>query len=53
MSTTWPYYTVEPEEHPVYHDKENCPDGKRIKPENKRYGTDGRDHCKECPKVAY
>jgi hypothetical protein len=49
----WPYYTVEPETHPVYHVKDNCPDGKRIKLENKRYGTDGRPLCKECPKVSW
>jgi hypothetical protein len=48
-----PYYTVEPETHPVYHDKDNCPDGKRIKLENKRYGKGGRPLCKECPKVTY
>jgi len=48
-----PYYTVEPERHPVYHDKFNCPDGKRILQSNKRYGTDNRPPCKECPKVSY
>ena len=36
----------------VYHDKSNCPDGERIKPENKRYGTDNRRYCEECPKVS-
>ena len=48
-----PYYTVEPEIPAVYHDKENCPDGKQILEKNKRYGTDDRDLCKECPKVSY
>ena len=46
------YYSISPEDREVYHDKSNCPDGERIKPDNKRYGTDGRDHCKECPKVS-
>lgn len=52
MPTTAAYYSISPEDRRVYHDKSNCPDGERIRPENKRYGTDGRDHCKECPKVS-
>jgi hypothetical protein len=47
-----PYYTIEPEIPAVYH-KENCPDGKQILEKNKRYGTDNRELCKECPKVTY
>lgn len=47
-----PYYSISPEDREVYHDKSNCPDGERIKPENRRSGTGGRDHCKECPNVS-
>jgi hypothetical protein len=46
------YYSVASTDPAVYHDKSNCPDGERIKPENKRYGTDNRRHCEECPKVS-
>ena len=47
------YYSITSEDREVHHNKTNCPDGKRIKPENRRYGTDGRPLCKECPKVSY
>jgi hypothetical protein len=47
-----PYYSISPEDREVYHDKSNCPDGERIKPQNKRSGTGNRPYCKECPKVA-
>ncbi len=52
MPSSSPYYSVASTDPAVYHDKSNCPDGERIKPENKRWGTGGRDHCKECPKVS-
>ena len=45
------YYSVASTDPAVYHDKSNCPDGERIKPENKRWGKGGRRHCEECPKV--
>lgn len=41
-----------PEQKRVYHNKSNCPDGKRIKAEHRTSGTDGRRLCLECPKVA-
>ena len=46
------YYSISPEDHEVYHDKSNCPDGEQIKPQNKRSGTAGRPYCKQCPKVS-
>jgi hypothetical protein len=56
MPTVQPYHTNSPEYPPkhreVYHDKDTCPDGKRIKPEHKERGTGGKQHCKECPKVS-
>ena len=51
MATVSPYYSISREDREVYHDKDRCPDGERIKPENKRSGTDGRPKCLECPKV--
>lgn len=47
-----PYYSISPEDRQVYHDKSNCPDGERIMWQNRRPGTDDREHCKECPKVS-
>lgn len=46
-----PYHTKVPEyggERNVYHNNDACPDGKRIKPEHKESGTDGRPLCKVC-----
>lgn len=51
VSKVAPYYSISPEDPEVYHDKDRCPSGEQIKPENKRYGTDGRQHCKQCPDV--
>jgi hypothetical protein len=51
MPYTSPYYSVASTDPPVYHSKSNCPDGERIKPQNKRYGTGNRRPCRECPKV--
>jgi hypothetical protein len=36
----------------VYHDKDTCPDGKRIKPEHRITGDGGKKHCLECDKVS-
>jgi hypothetical protein len=52
MPTVSPYYSISPEDKQVYHDKSNCPDGERIKPENKFQGTGNRPKCMECPKVS-
>lgn len=47
-----PFHTTTPEEGPghrdVYHDNNECSDGKRIKPENRVSGTGGRPKCDEC-----
>jgi hypothetical protein len=52
MPKVYPYHTNSPEyPREVYHDKDTCPDGKRIKPEHKEQGTGGKLHCKECDKV--
>jgi hypothetical protein len=50
-----PYHTNSPEYPPenrnVYHDDDECPDGKRIKPEHRVSGDAGRPLCKECAKL--
>jgi len=46
-----PYHTVlpaRPPEHDVYHDHDDCPDGRRIESQNWRSGTDNRPRCEEC-----
>jgi hypothetical protein len=50
-----PYHTDSDEyaahQREVYHNHDNCPDGKRIKPQHRRSGTAGRPLCKECSKL--
>ena len=47
-----PYHTDSPEDPPehrnVYHDHNDCPDGKRILHKNRKSGTAGRPRCKAC-----
>jgi hypothetical protein len=55
MATVTPYHTNNPEYPPnrnVYHNKDTCPDGKRILPRDRVSGTANRPPCKECPKVS-
>jgi hypothetical protein len=56
MATVLAYHTNSPEYPPkhreVYHDKDTCPDGKRIKLEHREGGTGNKKHCLECPKVS-
>jgi hypothetical protein len=56
MATVAPYHTNSKEypeaEREVYHDKDTCPDGKRIKSWHRENGTGGKRKCKECPKVS-
>ena len=55
MAKVAAYHTNSPEYPPkhreVYHDKDTCPDGRRIKPEHKEQGTGNKKHCFECDKV--
>jgi hypothetical protein len=52
MAKVPPYHTnsVEypPEHRNVYHDHDDCPDGKRILPRHRESGTGGKPRCKEC-----
>ncbi len=43
-----PYYSNTPEVPEVYHDDDQCPYGKAIKPENRMSGTDNRKKCSFC-----
>lgn len=46
-----PYHTSteeKPKQRDVYHDHADCPDGRRIRAENRRNGTAGRPRCDEC-----
>lgn len=50
-----PFHTTSPESPPhrnVYHDNNQCSDGKRIKPEHRQSGTAGRPKCDECKSLA-
>lgn len=49
VAKCYPYHTDEPEDDPVYHDHDDCPDGKRVI--TKVRGDDGRPRCKECIKL--
>jgi hypothetical protein len=55
MSKVYPYHSISPEDMQrqryVYHDHDDCADGRRIKPQNKRQGTGGFDRCDECIKL--
>ena len=55
MAKVAPYHTSSPEYPPthreVHHNHDNCPDGKRIKPEHRLSGAGGKPLCKECAKL--
>jgi hypothetical protein len=56
MARVSPFHTNSPEYEPkhreVYHDKDTCPDGRRIKREHLVQGTGNKKHCLECDKVS-
>jgi hypothetical protein len=56
MAKIAPFHTNSPEYEPrhreVYHDKDTCPDGKRILPKHHVNGTGNKKHCLECDKVS-
>jgi hypothetical protein len=55
MATVNPYHTNSQEypadQRSVHHNKDTCPDGKRIQRVHRVPGTGQRPLCKECPKV--
>ena len=56
MAAVYPYHTnseeYPPKHREVYHDKDTCPDGKRIQAKHRESGTGGKKHCLECDKVS-
>jgi hypothetical protein len=54
MSKVAPFHTDSPEYPPqhreVYHDKDTCPDGKKILPQHRKQGTGNKKPCEVCPK---
>ena len=56
MATIAPYHTnsyeYPPKQRAVYHDRDDCPDGKLIKPRHKEIGTGGKPRCEECKRLA-
>jgi hypothetical protein len=55
MATVKPFHTnseeYPPEHREVYHDKDTCPYGRRIKPEHRERGTGDKLHCSQCEKI--
>ena len=51
MAKSNPYHTdsleYRPEYWNVYHDHEDCPEGKKILDIHREYGTGGKERCKE------
>lgn len=54
MGKVVPFHTSSieypPEHRNVYHDHDDCPDGKRIKHPHRENGMGGKSRCKECIK---
>lgn len=54
MAKVSPYHTKteeEPGQRDVHHNNDACSEGKKIKPENKEAGTNGKPLCKVCEKL--
>jgi hypothetical protein len=55
MGKVLAYHTNSPEYPPthrnVYHDRDDCPDGRHIKLEHRVPGTGNRPRCDECTKL--
>jgi len=52
MAKVSPYHTdsreYPPQHREVYHDHDDCKDGRRILPQHRTWGTGGKPRCKEC-----
>jgi hypothetical protein len=55
MAKVSPYHTDSPEYPPkhrnVYHDHDDCPDGKKIESKHRKSGTGNKPRCDECIKL--
>lgn len=52
MPLTKPYYSSRDDAPREYHDRVGCRVGTSIPAEERRYGFDGRSHCRECRELA-
>ena len=55
MAKVAPFHT-DSEEYPpshrnVHHDRDDCHDGKAIKPQHRKSGTGGKPLCAECKRI--
>ncbi|MBC9926189.1 MULTISPECIES: hypothetical protein [unclassified Leucobacter] len=48
---TNPYYSTNTQDPDVHHNQRDCPAGKAIPKENKKFGTNGYKLCKTCAKM--
>ena len=57
MAKVSPYHTnstdYPPEHRNVHHDHDNCPDGKRFRPQHRLDGTGNKPRCNECITLGY
>ena len=55
MAKVSPYHTnsteYPPEHRNVYHDHDDCPEGRKILPKHRESGTGNKLRCKECIKL--
>ena len=55
MAKVSPYHTnsteYPPEHRNVHHDHDNCPHGRRIRPQNRLNGNGDKPRCDECIKL--
>jgi hypothetical protein len=55
MAMVAPYHTDSPayalKDRSIYHDKDTCPNGRRIELGHRKDGKGGKKHCFECNKV--
>jgi hypothetical protein len=52
VSKVAPFHTTTSEIPAVYHDDDECADGKRIESQNRAAGKDDRRRCDECDRIA-
>ena len=48
MAKSLPFYTVKRGAAAVFHNNDDCDEGKRVEPANWRAGDGGRAVCREC-----
>lgn len=47
------FHSANPEDPPLWHDRDDCYEGKQILPQNRRPGRgEGKRRCEECDKLS-